>query len=320
MDPRYRLLLSAAASTILVVGSLLHANAWIQLPSVAWVLGAAALAVVLLLVHHFSYQMDAALWGRRLERLALWGVMASWMPLALRQFALYYLPFRYRWTLLPQDEWPDSIQWALFWAEHSMAQHFLGAALIVGLLFLLLPATRRWGAALALLAALPAGLTAWFFDAGPSWLWALPMLPVLVWSFDTRQIQDRPNWPRWVWILLPLWTFSAAWPSFQEPNAEVVGRFGVVDFYNPGHGRPETLVWDVDSKLLLQYPNGSTRMADVQWSSSNPNEFEATWRLPAQEQGQTLRGTWQLDSLDQAYELRGTWNGQPFALRAVREY
>jgi hypothetical protein len=61
-------------------------------------------------------------------------------------------------------------------------------------------------------------------------------------------------------------------------------------------------------------------MADVQWSLSNPNEFEATWRLPAQEQGQTLRGTWQLDSLDQAYELRGTWNGQPFALRAVREY
>jgi len=42
--------------------------------------------------------------------------------------------------------------------------------------------------------------------------------------------------------------------------------------------------------------------------------------LPAREQGQTLRGTWQLDSLDQAYELRGTWNGQPFALRAVREY
>lgn len=320
MNPKYRLLLSAAASTILVVGSLLHAAAWIQLPSVAWVLGAASLAVVLLLVHHFSNQMDAALWGQRFERLALWGAAASWMPLALRQFGLHYLPFRYRWTLLPEEEWAESIQWALFWAKHDTTQHLLGAFLLMGLILLLLPATRRWGAALALLSALPAALTAWFFHAGPALLWALPMLPMAYWAFEKHPRWELPLFPRWAWVLLPVWTAVAAWPSFQEPTAPVAGRFGVVDFYNPGQVRPKTLVWDVDSKLLFQYPDGSTRMADVNWSLSNPNQFEATWKLPVHEQGQRLNGKWTLDSLDQAYELRGTWNGQPFALRAAREY
>jgi hypothetical protein len=189
----------------------------------------------------------------------------------------------------------------------------------MGLILLLLPATRRWGAALALLAALPAALTAWFFHAGPALLWALPMIPLAYWAFEKHPTWELPHFPRWAWILLPIWTAVAAWPSFQEPKAHVAGRFGVVDFYNPGQVRPKTLVWDVDSKLLFQYPDGSTRMADVNWSLSNPNQFEATWKLPVHEQGQRLNGKWTLDSLDQAYELRGTWNGQPFALRAVRE-
>jgi hypothetical protein len=287
------------------------------LPSILRVAAGATLVVVLLLVHHFSAEMDPKLWGRRFERIALWGVVASWAPLALRQFGLHYLPFRWRWLVLPEEAWAPSIQWSLFWAKHGMAQHFLGAALLAGLVLFLLPKTRRWGASLSVLTALPGGLTAWFFGAGPGWLWAIPLVPVFLWSLEGRQPSDKPAWPFWAWPLLLGWTFFAAWPAFQEESTRTTGIFSVVDFYGPGQVRPKQVIWDLDNTLLLVYANGSSRMADVRTNGSNADAFVAQWKIPAEEQGQRIQGTWTLDTVDDAYTLDGTWNGQAFRLRAV---
>lgn len=313
----FRLLISAAASSVLVLASLLHLAQWFSLPSILLVAAASVIAIVLLLVHHFSAEMDPALWGGRFERMALWGVVASWAPLALRQFGLHYLPFRWRWLVLPEEAWAPSIQWSLFWAKHGMAQHFLGAALLAGLVLLLMPKTRRWGAALALLTALPGGLTAWFFGAGPGWLWAIPLVPVFLWSLEGRQPSTKPTWPFWAWPLLLGWTFFAAWPAFQEEPTRTPGLFTVVDFYGPGQVRPKQVIWDQDNTLLFVYANGSSRMADVRTGESNPEAFVAQWKIPAEEQGQRVKGTWTLDTVDDAYTLEGTWNGQEFRLRAV---
>ena len=313
----FRLLISAAASSVLVLASLLHLAQWMALPSILLVAAGAGIAVVLLLVHHFTAEMDPALWGRRFERWALWGVVASWAPLALRQFGLHYLPFRWRWLVLPEEAWAPSIQWSLFWAKHGMAQHFLGAGLLAGLVLLLMPKTRRWGAALALLTALPGGLTAWFFGAGPVWLWAIPLVPVFLWSLEGRQPSAKPAWPLWAWPLLLGWTFWAAWPAFQEEATQETGIFAVVDFYAPNQVRPERIVWDEDNTLLFVYKDGSTRLADVRREKSEPTKFLADWRIPAAEQGQRLRGTWTYDSIDEVYSLEGRWNGQSLRLRAV---
>jgi len=317
VSPPFRLLISAAASSVLVLASLLHLAQWFALPSILLVAAASVIAIVLLLVHHFSAEMDPAVWGRRFERMALWGVVASWAPLALRQFGLHYLPFRWRWLVLPEEAWAPSIQWSLFWAKHGMAQHFLGAALLAGLVLLLLPGTRRWGAALALLTALPGGLTAWFFGAGPGWLWAIPLVPVFLWSLEGRQPSTKPTWPFWAWPLLLGWTFFAAWPAFQEEPTRTPGLFTVVDFYGPGQVRPKQVIWDQDNTLLFVYANGSSRMADVRTGESNPEAFVAQWKIPAEEQGQRVKGTWTLDTVDDAYTMEGTWNGQEFRLRAV---
>jgi hypothetical protein len=313
----FRLLISAAASSVLVLASLLHLAQWMALPSILLVAAGAGIAVMLLLVHHFSAEMDPALWGRRFERWALWGVVASWAPLALRQFGLHYLPFRWRWLVLPEEAWAPSIQWSLFWAKHGMAQHFLGAGLLAGLVLLLMPKTRRWGAAISVLTALPGGLTAWFFGAGPVWLWAIPLVPVFLWSLEGRQPSAKPAWPFWAWPLLLGWTFFAAWPAFQEEPTRTPGLFTVVDFYGPGQVRPKQVIWDQDNTLLFVYANGSSRMADVRTGASNPEAFVAQWKIPAAEQGQRMQGTWTLDTVDDAYTLEGTWNGQEFRLRAV---
>ena len=313
----FRLLISAAASSVLVLASLLHLAQWMALPSILLVAAGAGIAVVLLLVHHFSAEMDPALWGRRFERWALWGVVASWAPLALRQFGLHYLPFRWRWLVLPEEAWPPSIQWSLFWAKHGMAQHFLGAGLLAGLVLLLMPKTRRWGAAISVLTALPGGLTAWFFGAGPGWLWAIPLVPVFLWSLEGRQPSTKPTWPFWAWPLLLGWTFFAAWPAFQEEPTRTPGLFTVVDFYGPGQVRPKQVIWDQDNTLLFVYANGSSRLADVRTGESNPEAFVAQWKIPAEEQGQRVKGTWTLDTVDDAYTMEGTWNGQEFRLRAV---
>jgi hypothetical protein len=198
-----------------------------------------------------------------------------------------------------------------------MAQHFLGAALLAGLVLLLLPGTRRWGAALALLTALPGGLTAWFFGAGPGWLWAIPLVPVFLWSLEGRQPSTKPTWPFWAWPLLLGWTFFAAWPAFQEEPTRTPGLYTVVDFYGPGQVRPKQVIWDQDNTLLFVYANGSSRMADVRTGESNPEAFVAQWKIPAEEQGQRVKGTWTLDTVDDAYTMEGTWNGQEFRLRAV---
>lgn len=317
VSPPFRLLISAAASSVLVLASLLHLAQWFALPSILLVAAASVIAIVLLLVHHFSAEMDPAVWGRRFERMALWGVVASWAPLALRQFGLHYLPFRWRWLVLPEEAWAPSIQWSLFWAKHGMAQHFLGAALLAGLVLLLLPGTRRWGAALSVLTALPGGLTAWFFGAGPVWLWAIPLVPVFLWSLEGRQPSTKPTWPFWAWPFLLGWTFFAAWPAFQEEPTRTPGLFTVVDFYGPGQVRPKQVIWDQDNTLLFVYANGSSRMADVRTGESNPEAFVAQWKIPAEEQGQRVKGTWTLDTVDDAYTMEGTWNGQEFRLRAV---
>jgi hypothetical protein len=198
-----------------------------------------------------------------------------------------------------------------------MAQHFLGAALLAGLVLLLLPKTRRWGASIAVLTALPGGLTAWFFGAGPVWLWAIPLVPVFLWSLEGRQPSAKPAWPFWAWPLLLGWTLFAAWPAFQEEPTRTPGLFTVVDFYGPGQVRPKQVIWDLDNTLLFVYANGSSRMADVRTGASSQNAFVAQWKIPAAEQGQRMQGTWTLDTVDDAYTLEGTWNGQEFRLRAV---